>query len=70
MDTMILASALQVILFIQGHFYQDWIRLVPVLLLGILLTAAALWRRSLVPGMIAHGFGDGLVVFPFFAKHL
>jgi CAAX protease family protein len=66
----ILASALQVILFTQGHFYQGWIRLVPVLLMGILLTVVALWRRSLLPGMIAHGLGDSLVTFSFFARHL
>lgn len=52
------------------HFYQGWIRLVPVLLIGTLLTVVALWRESLVPGMIAHGLGDGLVAFSYFAKHL
>ena len=67
---MTLASALQVIIFTQGHFYQGWIRLVPILLIGVLLTIVALWRRSLLPGMIAHGLGDGLVTFSFFAKHL
>jgi uncharacterized protein len=64
------ASALQVIIFTQGHFYQGILRLVPVLLIGVLLTAVALWRKSLIPGMIAHGLGDGLVAFLFFAKHL
>ena len=39
----ILASALQVLIFTQGHFYQGWIRLVPVFLTGILLTIVALW---------------------------
>lgn len=66
----ILASALQVIIFTAGHVYQGWTRLIPVLLIGVLLTVVALWRRSLVPGMIAHGAGDGLVTFLFFAKHL
>jgi CAAX protease family protein len=66
----LLASALQVVIFTLGHFYQGWIRLVPVVLIGSLLTAVALWRRTLVPGMIAHGLGDGLVAFSFFAKHL
>jgi membrane protease YdiL (CAAX protease family) len=66
----ILASALQVIIFTAGHVYQGWTRLIPVLLIGVLLTVVALWRRSLVPGMIAHGAGDGLVAFLFFAKHL
>jgi uncharacterized protein len=66
----ILASAVQVIIFTQGHFYQGWVRLVPVLLIGVVLTIMALWRKSLIPGMIAHGLGDGLVAFLFFAKHL
>jgi membrane protease YdiL (CAAX protease family) len=66
----LLASALQVSIFTSGHFYQGWIRLVPVFLIGTILTVVALWRRSLVPGMIAHGLGDGLVAFAFFAKHL
>jgi uncharacterized protein len=66
----ILAAALQVLIFTQGHFYQGWIRLVPVLLIGVVLTIVALWRKSLIPGMIAHGLGDGLVAFTFFFKHL
>lgn len=65
----ILASALQVIIFTAGHLYQGWTRLVPVLLIGVLLTVVALWRRSLLPGMIAHALGDGLVAFSYFAKH-
>ena len=64
------ASALQVVIFTQGHFYQGWVRLIPVLLIGALLTLVALWRKTLVPGMIAHGLGDGLVAFSYFAKHL
>jgi membrane protease YdiL (CAAX protease family) len=66
----ILASAVQVMLFTQGHFYQGWVRLVPVLLIGALLTVVALGRRSLLPGMIAHGLGDSLVTLSYFAKHL
>ena len=66
----IVASLLQLIIFTQGHFYQGWIRLVPVFLIGVVVTIVALWRKSLIPGMIAHGFGDGLVAFLFFAKHL
>jgi len=64
------ASALQVLIFTQGHFYQGWVRLIPVLLIGTLLTLVALWRKTLVPGMIAHALGDGLVAFSYFAKHL
>jgi len=62
------ASVLQLIIFTQGHLYQGWVRLVPVLLIAIVLTIVALWRKSLVPGMIAHGLGDGLVAFIFFFK--
>jgi uncharacterized protein len=64
------ASILQLIIFTQGHLYQGWTRLVPVLLIGLVLTIVALWRRSLIPGMIAHGLGDGLVAFIFFLKQL
>lgn len=66
----VVGSVLQVIVFALGHYYQGWIRLVPVALIGTLLTIVALWRKRLVPGMIAHGLGDGLVSFSFFLKHL
>jgi uncharacterized protein len=66
----LVASILQVVIFALGHLYQGWIRLVPVFLIGIVLTNVALWRKNLLPGMIAHGLGDGLVTFIFFFKHL
>lgn len=65
----VLASILQLVVFTQGYLYQGWLRLVPVLLIGFVLTIVALWRKSLVPGMIAHGLGDSLVAFIFFFKH-
>ena len=68
-NTMLAATA-QVLVFTAGHYYQGWARLIPVLLIGFVLTAIALWRKSLAPGMIAHGLGDGLVAFSYFAKHL
>jgi len=66
----ILASVVQVLIFTQGHFYQGWRRLVPVFLIGALLTVVALWRKSLLPGMMAHAIGDSLVTIAYFAKHL
>ena len=45
----VVASLLQLIIFTQGHLYQGWIRLVPVLLLGFVLTIVARWRRALFP---------------------
>lgn len=68
--SVVVAVILQLIIFTQGHFYQGWIRLVAVFLIGVIVTIAALWRKSLVPGMIAHGLGDALVAFLFFFKHL
>jgi membrane protease YdiL (CAAX protease family) len=65
-----LASILQLAIFTQGHIYQGWTRLIPVVLIGAILTAVALWRKTLAPGMLAHGFGDGMVAFSFFLKHL
>jgi hypothetical protein len=60
----LLASAVQLALFVQGHFYQGWLRLLPVMLIGAVLTGVALWRKSLIPGMIAHGLGDSLAALP------
>jgi membrane protease YdiL (CAAX protease family) len=65
-----LAAMLQLMLFTLGHLYQGWTRLLPVLLIGIVLTGVALWRKSLVPGMIAHSLGDSLVAFSFFHRCL
>jgi membrane protease YdiL (CAAX protease family) len=65
-----LASVAQIAIFTQGHVYQGWLRLIPVMLIALVVTLTALWRRSLIPGMIAHGLGDGLVSFLYFFKHL
>jgi len=67
---MVLASVMQVAIFTSGHLYQGWFRLLPIMLIGVVLTITAIWRKSLMPGMIAHGFGDGLVSFMYFFKHL
>ena len=69
-DLSVALATLAVMAVIGNHFYQGWIRLVPVFLIGVVVTIVALWRKSLIPGMIAHGFGDGLVAFLFFAKLL
>jgi membrane protease YdiL (CAAX protease family) len=66
----LLASALQLALFVQGHFYQSWLRLPPVMLIGLVLTGVALWRKSLIPGMIAHGLGDSLATFSYLVRQV
>jgi len=65
----LLAATAQVLVFTLGHIYQGWARLIPVFLIGLVLTAVALWRKSLVPGIIAHALGDGLVTFLYFARN-
>jgi membrane protease YdiL (CAAX protease family) len=64
-----IASLTQIAIFIYGHSYQGWLRLIPVMLIAVVLTLTALWRKSLIPGMIAHGCGDALVSFMFYFKH-
>lgn len=54
------ATVLQLFLFVQAHVYQGLVRLIPVAVLGSLLTGVALWRKSLKPGMIGHALGDSL----------
>jgi len=66
----VLASSAQIAIFTFGHLYRGWLRLIPVILIAIVLTLTALWRKSLIPGMVAHGFGDSLVSFMYFFKHL
>jgi uncharacterized protein len=59
------ASCLQIAIFTLGHLYQGIGRLLPVLLIACVLTASARWTKSLLPGMIAHGLGDGLVAIAY-----
>jgi uncharacterized protein len=61
----LLASVLQIGLFTLGHLYQGVERLIPVFLIGTMLTLVALYRKSLIPGMIAHGVGDSLPAIMF-----
>ena len=68
--SVVIGSILQILLFIQGHYFQGLIRLIPVAVFGLLFTLLALWRKSLRPGMIAHGLGDGWGPILFLIKHL
>jgi membrane protease YdiL (CAAX protease family) len=53
---------LQAILFGLGHGYQGARLMVIVTVYGLLFGGLALWRNSLRPGMMAHGFQDAILV--------
>jgi membrane protease YdiL (CAAX protease family) len=46
------------VLFTLGHAYQGWFLASQVGLLGLMLGILAAWRKSLRPGIIAHGAQD------------
>ena len=50
----------QGIIFGAGHAYQGWKYMVIIAVLGAMLGWLALWRRSLLPGMIFHFIQDVL----------
>lgn len=52
------ALLLQAIAFGVSHAYQGWKPVVTITVLGALYGLLAQWRRSLVPGMAAHAWGD------------
>jgi membrane protease YdiL (CAAX protease family) len=53
-----LGVAAQAVLFGVTHGYQGGILILRICLLGLIFGAAALLRRSLVPGMVAHAATD------------
>jgi membrane protease YdiL (CAAX protease family) len=60
-----LAVLLQGLAFGLAHGYQEW-RIVVIILYGCMFGVLALWRKSLLPGMLAHGIQDtagGLLAF-------
>lgn len=53
-----IALALQSLLFGVSHGYQGVAACARITIIGALFGAVALWRRSLLPGMIAHAWTD------------
>ncbi len=56
--SMVLAVSAQGILFGMAHWYQGAKMMIVITVLGILFGVLAHWRKSLLPGMIAHALGD------------
>jgi len=54
---------MQAVLFGASHWYQGVRRTIPIAALGAALGLLAHWRKSLRPGMVAHGLQDAMAVF-------
>ncbi len=53
-----LAIFLQAVVFGSGHIYQGWQPAVVTVIYGLALGLLAAWRRSIIPGAIAHAALD------------
>ncbi len=59
------AVLVQAVVFGIGHLYEGMDAVARIMLFGVLFGLLALWRKSLVPGMIAHAWSDifGVIIF-------
>jgi len=53
-----IAVCLQAVAFGAVHIYQGWKAVVVIIGIGLVLGSIAAWRRSLIPGTIAHSILD------------
>jgi membrane protease YdiL (CAAX protease family) len=53
-DSLPVAVCLQAVAFGAVHIYQGWKAVVVIIGIGLVLGSVAAWRRSLIPGTIAH----------------
>ncbi len=53
-----LGVVLSAVFFCVGHAYQGWLLAAQVGMLGLMLGILAAWRKSLRPGILAHGMQD------------
>lgn len=51
---------LQALIFGAGHGYEGGARMLLIAVFGVMFGLLAMWRKSLRPGMLAHGPHDGL----------
>ena len=58
-----IAVCLQAVIFGAAHLYQGWKPGVAIVVVGFILGSVAAWRRSIIPGIIAHAILDILSSF-------
>ena len=60
-----LSILIQAVIFGIGHLYEGVGPVARIMLFGVLFGLAAVWRKSLRPGMIAHAWTDifGVIIF-------
>ena len=54
----VLALTLSAVAFGAVHLYQGWKPVVVIVVIGFVLGSVAAWRRSIIPGTIAHCIMD------------
>jgi hypothetical protein len=59
-SSLTLALILQAMIFAAGHIYQGWKPAMVTALYGLIFGLVAAWRRSIIPGAIAHALVDTL----------
>lgn len=63
------ALLLQGAAFGLAHGYQGWKMMTVIMMFGWLFGGLAMWRKSLVPGMLAHGIQDSAGGLAYFLTH-
>ena len=53
-----LALILQSMIFAVGHIYQGWKPALVTAIYGLIFGLVAAWRRSIIPGALAHALVD------------
>lgn len=65
--------AIQAVIFGLAHGYQGWVHMAAIVGIGLVLGGVAWGRKSLAPGMFAHGwmdFSSGVGIYIAHLKHL
>jgi uncharacterized protein len=64
------AIVIQALIFGLAHGYQGWAHMAVIVAYGLVFGGAAWWRKSLAPGMVAHGWLDFITGVGLYVAHL